>query len=103
MKTWTTFALVWIAATSGLGCGGDRSSSGTSASTTVAGTTKPAPPEPDPNSPLTCAHDSDCPSLACGPCKSGQVVTRHYLVNCHHNPCPKTMSAVCRAGVCMVR
>jgi hypothetical protein len=65
----------------------------------------PAPiaPPPSLSSPVTCASDADCGRLACGPCKSGEVVLRQYtMVNCTVNPCPGTTS-VCRNGVCVVR
>jgi hypothetical protein len=63
----------------------------------------PITPPPSLGSPVTCASDADCGRLACGPCKSGDVVLRQYtMVNCTVNPCPGTTS-VCRSGVCVVR
>lgn len=65
--------------------------------------TPPAPPQPSPSPPVTCASDADCPRLACGPCQSGDVVTRFFTsINCMRNPCPGS-TAVCRSGVCVVR
>lgn len=62
-----------------------------------------APPPPAPSPPVTCATDADCPRLACGPCQSGDVVTRFFTsINCMRNPCPGS-TAVCRNGVCVVR
>lgn len=62
------------------------------------------PSSADPrNVPIACATDADCPHLACGPCTSGEVVSRFVVsINCFRNPCPGTV-AVCRGGVCVVR
>ena len=67
--------------------------------------TPPAPPPPPPGSnvPVACATDADCPRLACGPCQSGEVVTRFITsINCFRNPCPGS-TAVCRNRICVVR
>lgn len=105
MTTKIAMILATLAASSALGCGGERSSGGATAGTaapTAAATAKPSQPAPADSS-YACTRDSDCPSLACGPCKSGDVVKRSdVMVNCYRNPCPGTL-AVCRAGACVVR
>jgi hypothetical protein len=63
-----------------------------------------APPvKRDLEAPITCDRDRDCPQLACGPCKSGEVIrekVRH--TNCGSNPCPG-VATVCTAGTCRVK
>lgn len=68
----------------------------------------PLPPAPPPSAPpldraeLACRTDADCPSLACGPCRRGDVVTTsHVARGCVVNPCPDAR-ATCRNGTCVV-
>jgi hypothetical protein len=66
---------------------------------------KPAPsaaPSSSGRGPATCAQDSDCPRLACGPCKSGDVIDAGPMPNCTFNPCPGA-TAYCDKGICKVR
>lgn len=108
MKAGTTLGIVALVGAAVLGCGLERGTSGSSASTTTAGgsatsRTTARPPAPDPESPFACTSDRDCPGLACGPCVPGEVVKhRDVMINCYRNVCPGT-SAVCRGGVCVVR
>ena len=64
---------------------------------------QPRAPEPSLDTPVPCNVDSDCPHLSCGPCKQGDPVTERFIrVNCYRNPCPGS-TAVCRAGVCVIK
>ena len=65
-------------------------------------------PAPQPTAPAEegraypCKSDSDCPSLACGPCTPGEVITDQAMKECVANPCLDA-SAVCGPnGVCVV-
>jgi len=50
----------------------------------------------DPNAPVRCESDAECPHLACGPCDAGTPITHSMLggPECAVNPCLDA-SAVC--------
>lgn len=78
--------------------GGSRAATPQAPAALPPGTTAPPPT----TSPLPCTRDADCPRLACGPCRTGDVITRSPMPSCTVNPCPDA-TAVCRQGVCVVR
>jgi hypothetical protein len=66
---------------------------------------KHAPSAPTPvgtTGPARCSKDEDCPRLACGPCKSGDVIEAGPRPACAVNPCPGA-TAICDAGICVVK
>jgi hypothetical protein len=62
------------------------------------------PPVAIPAGAIQCKADTDCPNpLACGPCKSGEILTStNTHPECVVNPCGKSIHSHCAAGVCQV-
>jgi hypothetical protein len=56
----------------------------------------------DPDVPVRCKTDADCPPLGCGPCVPGAVVTQeHVSILCHHNPCTDSRAVCSPQHVCV--
>jgi hypothetical protein len=63
--------------------------------------TQPFAPEPD--EPIACKTDSDCPSLACGPCTPGEVIKKEREAReCYVNPCLDAHAVCGPKRVCVV-
>jgi hypothetical protein len=61
-------------------------------------------PSASPDAGIPCKADGDCPSLPCGPCTPGAVITREALggPQCTVNPCRHAEAACNGAHVCVV-
>ncbi len=52
---------------------------------------------------MPCKADADCPTLPCGPCTPGALVTKDArMVMCTRNPCKQPASVCNPEGRCVV-
>lgn len=65
-----------------------------------------APPAgPDPDRPMACSSDADCPKfLSCGPCKADEpIMAISTHISCARNPCPGRQTYCTTQRICAVK
>ncbi len=102
------FVLLSVVVCAALACHDDKApapNAGT-ASNKPTPASKSTPPDSskDDGSGLSCKTDADCPTLACGPCTPGTLITKKLLngPSCARNPCKDAAASCNPKGRCVV-